>query len=265
MRVWAVSNQKGGVGKTTSAVSLGGLLAEQGQRVLLVDLDPHGSMTSYFGYDPEASNLASAYRFFEMTSASSRDEVEACIQSTPLKSMSLVPASTALATLERQMVGKSGMGLKVNQALQHIADDYDYVIIDSPPVLGVLMINALAACHNLLVPVQTEFLAIKGLERMLRTCEMVLKSQKKSFEHLIIPTMFDRRTHASTASLRELRNTYPDTIWPAMIPIDTRFRDASEAGLPISVFDAKTRGTEAYRSLLKYLLNRAKVSSDGEG
>lgn len=254
MKVWAVSNQKGGVGKTTTAVSLAGLLAERGQRVLLVDLDPHGSMTSYFGFDPEEPSVSTTYNFFEMTSASTRDEVLACVQSTTLKGLSMVQSSTALATLERQMVGKSGMGLKVSQALGLVADDFDYVIIDSPPILGVLMINALAACHLLLVPVQTEFLAIKGLERMLRTCEMVLKSQKKRFDYLIIPTMFDRRTHASTASLRELRNTYPEAIWASMVPVDTRFRDASQAGLPISVYDPKTRGTEAYQALLKYLI-----------
>jgi chromosome partitioning protein len=260
VKVWAVSNQKGGVGKTTTAVSLGGLLAEQGFKVLLLDLDPHGSMTSYFGYDPEDTGLTTTYHFFEMTSTATKSDVLTCVKSTGVPELSFIPASTALATLERQMVGKSGMGLKVNQALGLVSQDFDYVIIDSPPVLGVLMINALAACHLLLVPVQTEFLAIKGLERMLRTCEMVVKSQQKSFDYLIIPTMFDRRTHASTASLRELRNTYQDTIWPSMIPIDTRFRDASQAGLPISLFDSNTRGTEAYRSLLKFL-SQAKKSA----
>ena len=261
MKVWAISNQKGGVGKTTTAVSLAGLLAEKGQRVLLVDLDPHGSMTSYFGFDPEEPAAPTTYHFFEMTSTTTREQVLACVQPTAVKGMSIVQSSTALATLERQMVGKSGMGRKVSQALQLIDNDFDYVLIDSPPILGVLMINALAACHMLLVPVQTEFLAIKGLERMLRTCEMVLKSQKKRFDYLIIPTMFDRRTHASTASLRELRNTYPDAIWPAMVPVDTRFRDASQAGVPISVFDPKTRGSEAYRSLLKYLTSANKSAA----
>ena len=261
MNVWAISNQKGGVGKTTTAVSLAGLLAEQGQRVLLVDLDPHGSLTSYFGLDPDEPNAPTTYSLFEMTSASTKDDVISCVQPTQIKGMAIIQSSTALATLERQMVGKSGMGLKISHALNLIAADFDYVLIDSPPILGVLMINALAACDTLLVPVQTEFLAIKGLERMLRTCEMVLKSQKKHFDYLIIPTMFDRRTHASTASLRELRNTYPDTIWAAMVPVDTRFRDASQAGLPISVFDKNTRGTEAYRSLLKHLRVKSKSAA----
>jgi chromosome partitioning protein len=251
VRVWAIANQKGGVGKTTSAVTLGGLLAEKGLRVLLLDLDPHGSMTSYFGYDPDSLQKSSFNLFADEMLAA--DEIKALMVSTPVDNLQLIPSSMALATVERRAAAE-GMGLKVSRALAQIWDDYDYVLIDSPPVLGALMINALAACEKLLVPVQTEFLALKGLERMIRTVSMVTRSLKKELDYLVVPTMFDRRTQASVSTLRTLRNTYTDNIWPGMIPVDTRFRDASKQGLPPSLYESSARGVEAYRSLLKALI-----------
>lgn len=251
MRVWAVANQKGGVGKTTTAVTLGGLLAERGERVLLLDLDPHGSMTSYFSYDPDSLQRSSFNLFVD------RDlnlaEIQPLLLDTPCKGLTLLPSSMALATVERR-ASAEGMGLKVSRALAQVWDLFDYVLIDSPPVLGALMINALAASERLLVPVQTEFLALKGLERMMRTITMVTRSLHKEMDFTIVPTMFDRRTQASVGSLRELRNTYTDNIWASMIPVDTRFRDASKNGKPLSMFDPEARGVAAYKSLLKFLL-----------
>ena len=253
MRVWAVANQKGGVGKTTTAVTLGGLLAEKGQRVLLLDLDPHGSMTSYFGYDPDSIQNSSFHLFNDQ--ALSTDEVKNLLLDTSCPGMRLLPSSMALATVERRAAAE-GMGLKVSRSLAKIWDDFDYVLIDSPPVLGALMINALAASERLLVPVQTEFLALKGLERMVRTITMVTRSLKKDLNYTIVPTMFDRRTQASVGALRELRNTYTNTIWASMIPVDTRFRDASRAGKTVSQYQPDCRGVSAYRSLLKSLLQQ---------
>lgn len=251
MRIWAVANQKGGVGKTTSAVTLGGLLAEQGFRVLLLDLDPHGSMTSYFGYDPDSLQRSSFNLFAAQPLVA--EDVNDLMLDTSLAGLRLIPSSMALATVERQ-ASAEGMGLKVSRALAQVWDDFDYALIDSPPVLGALMINALAACECLIVPVQTEFLALKGLERMLRTVAMVTRSLKKDLNYKVVPTMFDRRTQASVGSLRTLRNTYTDNIWASMIPVDTRFRDASREGLPASVYSPDARGVEAYRSLLKQLV-----------
>ncbi len=260
MRIWAVANQKGGVGKTTSAVTLGGLLAEQGMRVLLLDLDPHGSMTSYFGYDPDALQHSSFDLFAEQPLSAAA--IHELMLDTSIPAMRLLPSSMALATVERR-ASAEGMGLKVSKALAQIWDDFDYVLIDSPPVLGALMINALASCERLIVPVQTEFLALKGLERMLRTVDMVTRSLKKQLNYIVVPTMFDRRTQASTGTLRTLRNTYRDNIWAAMIPVDTRFRDASKQGLPPSVSAPEARGVEAYRALLKQLVAEHPVTRAG--
>ncbi|AQZ96199.1 ParA family protein [Halopseudomonas phragmitis] len=253
MRVWAVANQKGGVGKTTSAVALAGLLADQGQRVLVVDLDPHGSMTSYFGHDPD--NLTSSvFNLFQHNGQVPDGLAEALLLNTSHENIRLMPSSTSLATLERQSAGQGGFGLVISRALAQLWGDYQFAIIDSPPLLGVSMINALAACEQLVIPVQTEFLALKGLERMVHTLNMVNRSRKQELPYTIVPTLFDRRTQASLNTLKLLRRDYADHLWQAFIPIDTKLRDASLAGMVPSRMDANGRGVLAYRALLRYLL-----------
>lgn len=260
MRIWAVANQKGGVGKTTTVVTLGGLLAARGKRVLVVDLDPHGSLTSWFGHDPDTLKH-SVFDLFQHQGKVPDGMPAQLVMETPCEGMSLLPASTALATLERRMVGVEGMGLIVSRALAQLWDDFDYVLLDNTPSLGVLMVNALAAAQHLVVPVQTEFLALKGLERMLHTLEMIMRSQKSKLTYTIVPTLFDRRTQASVKSLNALRKSYPDTLWRFAIPVDTKFRDASQAGVVPSAFADETHGVRAYRRLLDDLVER--VSSSG--
>jgi chromosome partitioning protein len=259
VRIWAIANQKGGVGKTTSTVALGGLLAQEGKKVLLMDLDPHGSLTCYFKLDPDTIEN-STFDLFMHQGKVPEDLPEALITETPLEGLSLMPASTALATLERRMVGVDGMGLIISKTLAILWDDFDYVIIDNTPSLGVLMINALAASQQLIVPVQTEFLAIKGLERMMHTLGMVVKSQRNNLSHIILPTMFDRRTQASVQSLRAIKSTWGDAVWHYAIPVDTKFRDASRAGVVPSVLDSETHGVRAYRRLLQDLKEMDKTS-----
>jgi chromosome partitioning protein len=175
------------------------------------------------------------------------------IIATDYPNLHVLPSTTALATLERQAIGQDGMGLVLSRALAHLKDDYDYVLIDTPPLLGVLMVNALAACQYLVIPVQTEFLALKGLERMVNTLKMMSRSRKKTLAYTIVPVMYDRRTQASVTTLRTIRNNYPEQAWPGHIPIDTRFRDASKAGVPPHLFDPTSRGAEAYLSLWHWL------------
>lgn len=249
MRVFAVANQKGGVGKTTTAVTLAGLLAQRGYRVLMVDLDPHGSLTTYFGFDPDTLEH-SVYSLFQTVP---HPNPGGLIRAMRFANLHLLPASSALATLDRQLGAREGMGLVLARALAQCGQQFDVVFVDCPPVLGVLMVNALAASHELLIPVQTEFLAMKGLERMLHTLGMVLRARKRPLPYVVIPTMFDRRVQSSLESLTALRDRFPDVLAKTVIPVDTQFREASQHGAPLNYINPQARGVIAYTALLNQL------------
>ncbi len=251
MIVWSVANQKGGVGKTTSTVTLAGLLSQKRHRVLMVDTDPHASLTTYLGYDSDTVS-SSLFDLFQLKTFT-RDTVKPLILETELEGMDIIPAHMSLATLDRVMGNRSGMGLILKRALQAVSQDYDYVLIDCPPILGVMMVNALAASDRILIPVQTEFLAMKGLERMIRTLTIMQKSRPDGFKVTIVPTMYDKRTRASLQTLTQLKKDYPNQVWTSAVPIDTKFRDASLKHLPASHFASGSRGVFAYKQLLIYL------------
>lgn len=257
MKIWTVANQKGGVGKTTTTVGLGGLLAAWGFRTLVVDIDPQGSLTNYFRYDPDQIT-SGTYSLFQAAADQTEINPADLLHDTGAEGLKLLPATVALATLDRQAGRMDGMGLVLSNALEKLSNQFDYVIIDCPPMLGVLMVNALAACQRLVVPVQTEFLALKGLERMLRTLRMVLKARSTLLPYTIVPTMFDRRTRASIDSLKVLRETYPENIWHEVIPVDTQFREASKAGVTPAQHDPRGRGVKAYSELLETLQDQEK-------
>ena len=252
MIVWTVANQKGGVGKTTTVASLAGLLASQNKRVLLIDTDPHASLTSYLDYDSDLLD-GTLFDLFGQE-APGRQQVERVILQTRFANICLIPASIALSTLDRTLGDRDGMGLILRRALQHIQDLFDVVLIDCPPVLGVMMVNALAASSRILVPVQTEFLALKGLERMIKTFEIMQHSSQLPFRYTIVPTMFDKRTKASQQSLETVRELYGRMVWDSVIPIDTKFRDASHLHVLPSIYAPESRGSHAYLELLNYLL-----------
>jgi chromosome partitioning protein len=254
LEVWTVANQKGGVGKTTTTIALAGLLAERNKRVLLVDTDPHASLSYYFGIESEDLEL-SVYDLF--TQESSTEQILQSLCPTQYSHIDILPATMGLATLDRSLGAKGGMGLVLKKAMRKISQDYDYVLMDCPPVLGVLMVNALAAADQIVVPVQTEFLALKGLERMIKTMELMQGEQEKPFRYTIVPTMFDKRTKASILAYQQLQDTHKEKVWPGVIPIDTNFRNASLAQKVPSHFAANTRGVFAYKSLLDYLMKSA--------
>lgn len=249
MQTWVVANQKGGVGKTTTVVTIGASLALRGQRVLLVDLDPHGSLTSYFGFDLDTVEN-SAYRLF----TDARPHAAGLISPTRFDNIHVLPAAPALATLDRQLGTQTGKGMVLRQALTELGDAFDYVLVDCAPTLGILMINALAAGRLLIMPVQTEHLALKGLERMLVTLSMVNKARAASIPSIIVPTLYDRRTRASRDALEYLRARHAARLWDLVIPVDTQFREASKRGEPLPLVQPGARGVLAYESLVDGLL-----------
>jgi len=255
MIVWAVANQKGGVGKTTTSVSVAGVLSDMGKRTLMVDLDPHGSLSVYFRLDPDAVTK-SAYQLFEAQLNNLSYNVRQLISATRFKNLSLLPASTAMVVLDKQIGSQGGMGLVIQHALTELADDFDYVILDCAPQLGILMVNALAACQRLIIPVQTEFLALKGLERMLRTLSMIAKAKHVNVPYEILPTMYDGRTRASQISLQTLLENYPQWTWRSQIPVDTQIRDASKLGEPLTLSAPTRRAAMAYKDFVVDLLMR---------
>jgi chromosome partitioning protein len=254
--IWTIANQKGGVGKTTTTVTLGGLLAERGYRVLLVDIDPHASLTYYFGIDAEELEN-SVYDIFIRGKDITREEILQSLCPSGVSNLDILPSSMALATLDRSLGNKGGMGLILKKALQKVKNEYDYVLLDCPPVMGVLMVNAIAACNRILIPVQTEFLALKGLERMIATMALMRSSQQKDYAFTIIPTMYDKRTRASLEAYKQLKTIYQDKVWSAVVPVDTKFRDASVAQTPPNSYAPGSRGVFAYNTLLTYLLQLA--------
>lgn len=257
MRVWAIANQKGGVGKTTTAVSLAGHLVRRGKQVLLVDLDPHGSASIWFGFDPDALDLGVNGLFRSPPATPS-----SLVRSTRFPGLSLLPAASAMAALDRQLGAREGMGLVLATALARLAGHADYALLDCPPHLGILLVNALAAADRLVVPVQTDFLALKGLERLLHTLAMVTRARRATLSWLIVPTLYDSRTRAANDCLAALRETHAKRLWPGVIPVDTRFREAAQAGAPLPCWAPSARGSLAYAALLDALLATEAVPAE---
>ncbi len=228
-------------------------MAKRGMKVLLLDTDPHASLTSCFGYDSDELE----HTLFDLfTSETVTPELtRSIVMDTSVPEIKLMAGSLALATLDQTLGQKSGQaGLILSKALNCIKDEFDAAIIDCPPVLGVMMVNALAASSRIIVPTQTEFLALKGLERMMKTFEILKGTKSKTLNYLIVPTMFDRRTRASHQTLASIKEAYGDVVWHGVIPIDTRFRDASELHVPAPMKFPESRGCQSYDILLQDLL-----------
>lgn len=250
MRIWTVGNQKGGVGKTSCAITLAGWLALEQRPVLLVDMDPQCSLTAYFGIDPDGQQAS----IFDLFMRPGQTDLERLPVPTRFDGIEILPASPAMATLDRQLGQKPGQGLILSEALARLAPRYSHALVDCSPALGLLMVNALAGAQRLIIPTQTEHMALKGLERMLRTLAMIQRSRARRLPHLIVPTMFDRRTRASVRALEVLQSSYGPELWNGLIPVDTQFREASREGLPLSHSQPASRGAQAFARLLQDLL-----------
>jgi chromosome partitioning protein len=245
-RVMAVANQKGGVGKTTTAVNLGAALAELGYRVLVIDLDPQGNATTGLGVNPRTLEV-SVYDVILHGAA-----LEDCIEPTSLRNLFVVPATIDLAGAEIELVPAFSRELKLHRAIQDVDDPFDFTLIDCPPSLGLLTINGLAAATEVVVPIQCEYYALEGLGQLLRNVNLVQGNLNPRLEvSAIILTMYDARTKLADQVASEVRQHFGDKVCRNIVPRTVRLSEAPSFGQPIIVFDPSSRGALAYRELAK--------------
>ncbi len=251
-RILAIANQKGGVGKTTTSVNLGASLAELGFRVLVVDLDPQGNATTGLGVNAREVD-GSIYDVIMSDAA-----VEDCIEPTSLKNLFVVPATIDLAGAEIELVPAFSRELKLRRALHEIRDDYDYILIDCPPSLGLLTVNGLAAADDVLVPIQCEYYALEGLSQLIRNVSLVRTNLNPTLDvRGIVLTMYDARTKLADQVEQEVRRHFGRTVYLTVIPRTVRLSEAPSFGQPIILFDPTSRGAVAYRELAKEVSNGA--------
>ena len=245
-RIVAVANQKGGVGKTTTAVNLGAGLAELGFRVLVVDLDPQGNASTGLGINHR--NVQGSIYDVLMNGAA----VEDCVEPTAVRNLFVVPATIDLAGAEIELVPAMSRELKLRRALADVSDDYDFTLIDCPPSLGLLTVNGLAAATDVIVPIQCEYYALEGLGQLLRNVSLVKANLNPALDvRGIVLTMYDARTKLAEQVEEEVRAHFGPKVYRTVVPRTVRISEAPSFGQPVTVFDASSRGAIAYRELAK--------------
>jgi chromosome partitioning protein len=245
-RVIAVANQKGGVGKTTTAINLGACLAELGYRTLVIDLDPQGNASTGLGIDNR--NLETSMYNVVMHEA----PLENCIEPASIKNLFVAPASLDLAGAEIELVVALSRELRLRRAIEAVLDDYDFILIDCPPSLGLLTVNGLAGANEVLVPIQCEYYALEGLGQLLRNVDLVRRSLNPGLEiSTIVCVMYDARTKLSDQVVREVREHFGDKVVRTVVPRTVRLSEAPSFGQAIIDFDSTSRGAIAYREVAK--------------
>lgn len=251
--VISIVNQKGGVGKTTTVVNLGAFLAKKRKKVLIIDLDPQGNATSGYGFDKtELENTVYDLLVNE-------EDISTVIASTSVKNVDMCPTNINLAGAEVELVSAISRETILRRAIEPVLDKYDYIIIDCPPSLGLLTINALAACEGVIVPIQGEYYALEGLTQLIDTINMIKKKLNPSIGILgVVITMHDRRTQLTKQVVEEVQKYFGDKVFNTFIPRNVRLAEAPSHGQTIDEYDAKSKGSLAYQALANEVIKRTK-------
>lgn len=250
-RIIAIANQKGGVGKTTTAINLSACLAESGKKVLAIDLDPQGNMTSGLGVEKnELENTVYELMLDECS-------INECIQSTVVENLNIIASNVNLAGAEIELLGINDKEYILKTAVDYIRDDYDFVVIDCPPSLNMLTVNAMTTADTILVPIQCEYYALEGLSQLIHTINLVQErlNSKLQIEGVVF-TMYDVRTNLSNQVVENVRENLDTTIYNTMIPRNIRLAEAPSYGIPINMYDSRSAGAESYRKLAKEIIGR---------
>lgn len=252
--VISITNQKGGVGKTTTAVNLAYYLSKLGKRTLLIDFDPQGNASSGIGIDKQALEYTMADVVLEKAT------MKQVIQETKYKNLHVAPATPVLANTEVQLAQADRKFTKLKFAIETISNDYDMILIDSPPSLSLLTVNGLIAANYVLLPVQVEFYALEGLGQLLETMKLVRKAMNPALELIgVLPTMVDSRTTLSGQVHDEIKKHFPGKVFKSTIPRNIRLAEAPSHGLPVGDYDKFSKGARAYKNLAKEVIDRVSI------
>ena len=251
-KIIAIANQKGGVGKTTTSVNLAACLGAKKKKVLLVDCDPQGNASSGYGIDKSALEQTIYHVLIDGT------DIREVIQHTEFK-VDVLPANIELAGAEVELVAAISRETRLKKALDQVAGDYDYIIIDCPPSLGLLTLNSLAAADSVLMPIQCEFYALEGVSQLMNTIDLVRNNLNDKLEvEGVVMTMYDSRTRLAEQVVAEVRENFGDAVYKTMIPRNVRLSEAPSYGQPIIYYDKSSKGAEVYLKLAKEVISRGK-------